>query len=268
MVQVGHLIDDDDGVIAVAPPQKYSLRHSVKPFICSTPDDFTEEREFLSKKIYPQINELYMMRGCRFAPVDIPWGVLDDQLSTGHLLRLNLGYICKCSPYFLCLLGERYGPYRPVDSPPLPKKVTSFPEYATSLDRNYLVAASAGYTWVLQEHHQNNSLTELEIIHATFLNDCDFAHFYIRQPEHLDKKFGHLSEEARITLSKPYLPVNEYADLNIRDLKQRIVNKGNPVKYFKTLEELGGHVFKDWTKVIDLVYPPLEYPIATLGRYI
>ncbi|XP_060075451.1 putative tetratricopeptide repeat protein 41 isoform X2 [Ylistrum balloti] len=264
MVQLGSLLDDEEGVVLVAPPQKYSLRKSIKPFICSTPDDFTEEREFLSQKIFPQINELCMMRGCRFSPVDIPWGMQDDQIATGHLLRLNLEYICKSLPYFLCLLGERYGPYRPVDSLPLPKKVTQLPEYATSLDRNYLVAASAGYEWVLQEHHQNNSLTELEIIHATFLNDCDYCHFYFRQPEHLDKKFGHLSDEARQKLSKPYLPVNEYADLNIRDLKQRIVNKGLPVKYFKVLEELGVHVIKDWTKVIDLVYPPLEYPVTTL----
>ncbi|XP_021370952.1 uncharacterized protein LOC110461680 isoform X2 [Mizuhopecten yessoensis] len=264
MVQLGSLLDDEEGVTPVAPPQKYSLRKSIKPFVCSTPDDFTEEREFLNQKIFPQINELYMMRGCRFSPVDIPWGMQDDQIATGHLLRLNLEYICKCLPYFLCLLGERYGPYRPVDSPSLPKKVTQLPEYATSLDRNYLVAASAGYQWVLQEHHQNNSLTELEIIHATFLNDCDYAHFYFRQPEHLDRKFGHLSDDARRKLSKPYLPVNEYDDLNIRDLKQRIVNKGLAVKYFKSLEELGVHVMKDWTKVVDLVFPPLEYSIATL----
>ncbi|XP_069142583.1 tetratricopeptide repeat protein 41-like isoform X1 [Argopecten irradians] len=264
MVQLGNLLDEEEGIVAVAPPQKYSLRKSIKPFVCSTPDDFTEEREFLSQKIFPQINELCMMRGCRFSPVDISWGIQDDQFATGHLLRLNLEYICKCSPYFLCLLGERYGPYRPIDSPALPKRVTQLPEYATALDRNYLVAASAGYKWVLQEHHQNNSLTELEIIHATFLNDCEYCHFYFRQPEHLDKKFGHLSEEARQKLSKPYLPINEYADLNIRDLKQRIVNKGLPVKYFKVLEELGVHVLKDWTRVIDLVYPPLEYPVSTL----
>ena len=63
-----------------------------------------------------------------------------------------------------------------------------------------------------------------------------------------------------------YKPENEYADLNIRDLKQRIVNKGLPVKYFQTKEELGQHVFEDWLTIINQLFPPLLQGPEFLGK--
>lgn len=90
----------------------------------------------------------------------------------------------------MCLLGESYGPYRPVESPKLPTKVKQLHEHANALDRNFLIAAMSGYTWVLQEAQQNTSLTELEIIQAAFLSDSQHCHFYFRQPEHLDVKYA------------------------------------------------------------------------------
>lgn len=63
-------------------------------------------------------------------------------------------------------------------------------------------------------------------------------------------------------------PESEYADLNIRDLKQRIVNKGLPVKYFQTCGELGAHVFVDWKAVIDELYPPLFESLGIFGKLI
>lgn len=66
-----------------------------------------------------------------------------------------------------------------------------------------------------------------------------------------------LSKEDQDKAIQLYKPDSEYADLNIRDLKQRIVNKGLPVKYFRTCAELGDHVLTDWKAVIDELYPPL-----------
>lgn len=78
-------------------------------------------------------------------------------------------------------------------------------------------------------------------------------------------RYGHYDEEQKELMSKIHLPQNEYADLNIRDLKQRIVKKGLSVKYFSTMEELSAHVIKDWREVIDVVYPPLEHSLPMLG---
>ncbi|KAJ8301148.1 hypothetical protein KUTeg_020135 [Tegillarca granosa] len=270
MVQQGFFLDDDEEMAPQEPAnQKYSLRKQIVPYICSTQEDFKEERDFLLKNIFPQIDQICRNRGASFSPVDIRWSDTDDSVSNGHLLKLNLDYICKCSPFFICLLGETYGPYRPVDSPPFPRRIPKSPEEIDEveswIDRNYFIAASAGYNWILKEAHQNNSIPELEIIQAAFFNDNKHCHFYFRQPEHLDHKYGHLSKDERDCLSVVHKPDSEYADLNIRDLKQRIVKKGLPVKYFKTFEELGNHVLKDWTAIIETLYPPLTFDSKILG---
>ena len=263
------LLDDEEDFNGFPESEpKYRLRKPITPYLCSTPDDFSEERDFLVKKIFPEVHELCQLRGGNFFPVDIRWKSGDDQACTGNLLKLSLDYICKCSPYMICLLGESYGPYRPVDLPKLPETFQTPSEECDWRDRNYMMAAAAGYTWVLKETHQNTSITELEIIQATFLSENTHCHFYYRQPEHLGVKYGHLSQDERNELSKVHLPENEYADLNIRDLKQRIVKKALSVKYFHTFEELGRHVIKDWTAVIDIVYPPLEQPIEILCKQI
>lgn len=260
--------DEDEEAQATEIDQKYQLRKPIRPFVCSTPEDFNEEKDFLLREIFPEIHKLCKLRGGNFLPYDIRWNPNGDEAASGNLLKLNLDYISKSSPFFICLLGESYGPYRYMEKPPLQKKIRNVEDLDDMdwMDKNYLMAASAGYTWVLQESHQNTSFTELEIIQAAFLCDNRHCHFYFRQPEHLDVKFGHLSEEKRIKLSKVHLPENEYADLSIRDLKQRIVKKALPVKYYRTNEELGRHVIKDWTAVIDVVYPALEHPLSTLGK--
>ena len=79
--------------------------------------------------------------------------------------------------------------------------------------------------------------------------------------------FADVSPEEQDSLLNLCKPENEYADLNIRDLKQRIVNKGLPVKYFKTKEELGHHVFEDWLEIINQLYPPLLQGPEFLGMY-
>nr|XP_022299795.1 uncharacterized protein LOC111108304 isoform X3 [Crassostrea virginica] len=258
--------DEDEDAQVAEVEQKYHLRKPIRPYVCSTPEDFNEEKDFLAMEIFPEIHKLCKLRGGNFLPYDIRWNPNGDETESGNLLKLNLDYITKSSPFFICLLGESYGPYRYAEKPPLPKKITNLEDLEEMdwMDKNYLMAASAGYTWVLQESHQNTSFTELEIIQAAFLCDNKYCHFYFRQPEHLDVKFGNLPEEKRTQLSKVHLPENENADLSIRDLKQRIVKKALPVKYYRTNEELGRHVIKDWTLVIDAVYPALEHPLSTL----
>lgn len=45
------------------------------------------------------------------------------------------------------------------------------------------------------------------------------------------------------------------------------MNKGLPVKYFRTNEELGNLVLSDWKEVLDETYPPLVEGPSILGGY-
>ena len=72
------------------------------------------------------------------------------------------------------------------------------PADASSLDVNFMVAASGGHDWVLEEENQSCSITELEIIQAAFRNtDTKHCYIYIRQQGHLDLLHKDLTKEQR-----------------------------------------------------------------------
>nr|XP_006820707.1 PREDICTED: uncharacterized protein LOC100366770 [Saccoglossus kowalevskii] len=245
--------------------RQFSWRQPVRPFISSTFKDFAEERDYLVRKVFPQIDNLCRQRGTYFAPVDLRWGINDEQSNSGNVVTLCLDYINRCTPFFICLLGERYGSHRPIDAPPLQRNCTDIPDDSSWLDKNFLVAASNGYSWVLQESHQTCSVTELEIIQAAFLNDNAHCHFYFRESVHIDNLFTDLPEEEREILLEKYHAESDYAELKMRDLKKRIVTKGLPVKYFQTPQELGRLVLEDWTGIINKMYPDINELILGMG---
>lgn len=151
MVQFGYDSDDEDGVVFESAKQKFTIRKPITPYVCSTPCDFDAERDYLAKEIFPQLEDLCLQRGTAFSPIDIQWTPDGLQTESGHLLRINLDFVVRCSPYFICLLGETYGPHRTPDDGKLPESLHSLPEDASWIDKNCLVAASAGYSWILKE---------------------------------------------------------------------------------------------------------------------
>ncbi len=197
-------------------------------------------------------------RGTYCAPVDLRWGIHDSQVSAGFMIQLCLDYVKKSAPFFISLIGERYGAHRPNDAPPLPKTYKDLPEEADWMDRNFLVAASSGYDWVLQDTYQHASVTELEIIQASFLEDTEFGFFYFRQPDHVDHLFTDLPEEERREKLKIYESESEYSSLKLKDLKARLVKRGLHIKYYKTPEDLAKIALEDWIGVVNRLYPPLE----------
>lgn len=241
-----------------------SSHDPLRVYVTSTPEDFDAERKFLSEIIFPQLKEMCLQRMSNFCPVDIRWKPGDSQVTSGHFLRFILDSISKCSPFFISLIGQRYGPYRALDSPKLSKNLKNISESTNWLDKNYLVAISAGYSWLMNDAHQNCSIPELEVLQAAFLCDNDYCHFYFRHSDHLDNKLLDATPREREELCAIYTVENDYADFRIRDLKQRILKRGLKVNYFKTLNELGSFVLTDWTTVINSLYPPL----INTGKYL
>ena len=86
-------------------PQSNELRL----FISSTFRDMQEEREHLVKKIFPEIRALCRERGIAFTEIDLRWGLTDEHVVLGQVIRACLEEIDKCRPYFIGLVGERYG---------------------------------------------------------------------------------------------------------------------------------------------------------------
>jgi hypothetical protein len=67
------------------------------------------EREALVKTVFPALREVCEQRGVVFCDVDLRWGVTAEQARTGEVVAICLEESAACRPYFIGLLGERYG---------------------------------------------------------------------------------------------------------------------------------------------------------------
>ena len=134
----------------LASTEKVENRPSIKPFVCSTFQDFTEEREYLSNVVFPKLDEIHKIRGTNFLPVDLYWNksnYLKQKLTDNRVILLCLDSITRCAPYFICLIGERYG----VHLTPTPVHNEEQKELAEWMSINLETAASFGYKWVTDE---------------------------------------------------------------------------------------------------------------------
>ena len=125
-----------------------SCRPAIQPFICSTFKDFSSERDYLQEQIFSKLDKCCQERGSRFCPVDLRWNKNQSQISSDDVLRVCLDSIALCAPYFICILGERYGVHRPVEGEP------SDGETEEWLERNFEVAAACGHHWVLEDENR------------------------------------------------------------------------------------------------------------------
>lgn len=88
--------------------EKYQDR-VVRVFISSTFRDMYAEREELVKYTFPELRRRCRERSVEFVDVDLRWGVTEEQSERGEVLPICLAEIERCHPYFIGLLGERYG---------------------------------------------------------------------------------------------------------------------------------------------------------------
>ncbi|MCX6842181.1 MAG: tetratricopeptide repeat protein [candidate division WOR-3 bacterium] len=209
----------------------------VRVFISSTFRDMFRERDILVKRIFPQLRKLCEERFVTWGEVDLRWGVPDEKKAEGKVLPICLEEIRRCRPYFIGVLGERYG---------------SLPE---ELPQDLLNREP----WL--KEHLKHSLTELEIWHGV-LNDLKMAgrsFFYFRDPGFLNR----LPTEAN---RSDFASESPEAAEKLAKLKTRIRSSGLPVcENYADPEELGDLVLEDLTKVIDELYPPGSEP-APLDR--
>ena len=184
-------------------------------------------------------------------------------MQKGQLLTSAFRFIERCAPFFIGLIGERYGCHR--DPTEVCLEIDDIGD--DWIDKNLLVAAKSGHDWLLDEHTQCKSFTELQFLYAAF-KDCPRRHqlyddvdlqcfFYYRQPEFKDTYLTHLSADERAPRLRQLEAEDEYCDEQCRRLKGDIIKRGHSVRYYHTLQELGEFVMRDWRMVIDEFCPPI-----------
>jgi tetratricopeptide (TPR) repeat protein len=83
-------------------------------FVSSTFEDMNAERDHLQQFVFPELQERLRAQRTHLAYVDLRWGVETSDLSDrkakeATVLKVCLSEIDRCRPYFIVLLGERYG---------------------------------------------------------------------------------------------------------------------------------------------------------------
>src|SRR3954449_7234275 len=118
---------------------------AIRVFISSTFRDMMQDREELIARVFPAIRKLCESRGVAWSEVDLRWGVTDEQKAEGDVLPICLAEIERTRPYFIGLLGQRYG-WVPEEIPAV---------LATELG------------WLSDD--AGRSVTELEILHGVLI---------------------------------------------------------------------------------------------------
>src|SRR6266550_4652914 len=82
---------------------------TVRVFISSTFRDMHAERDHLVKVVFPALRERLEKHRVYLIDIDLRWGVTRDQAENDEALDLCLQQIDECRPFFIGILGERYG---------------------------------------------------------------------------------------------------------------------------------------------------------------
>ncbi len=82
---------------------------TIRIFISSTFKDMHTERDHLVRFIFPELKEICRRHHVELVDIDLRWGVTEEEAHSGKVLDICLDEIDTCRPFFLGLLGHRYG---------------------------------------------------------------------------------------------------------------------------------------------------------------
>ena len=183
----------------------------------------TAEREYLVKKIFPEIRALCRNRGVTFTEIDLRWGLTEEEATLGRVIRTCLEEVDRCRPHFIGMIGQRYG---------------WVPEYhEIVMDPQLLIH----YPWIEEAALKGSSVTEMEFIHGVlnYPERDDHSVFFYRRAE-----------------ETPGIDNPE----RLENLIRRIEESGHEIEIFKTVEDLGHQVRLDLLATIDRIWPQADVP--------
>ena len=200
------------------------LNRTVRIFISSTFRDFGEERDLLMKRVFPELRRRARDRFVEVIGVDLRWGVTEEDSQKGETLPICLREIERSRPYFIGLLGERYG-WTP--------GAGQYPELLL-----------AQQPW-LAAHTGGTSVTELEVLHGVLNNPemAGQAFFYFRDAAWSEAKGPEFRSEGAQDQAK------------LARLKDGIRASSFPVVEYATPEAVADRITGDIWTLIDQQYP-------------
>jgi len=218
-------------------------KYFVRVFVSSTFRDFHAERDYLFQRVFPRLENACAELGILFIPVDLRWGVTTQEALDGEVIKLCLQEVDTCRPFFVAMLGERYGWH--VD--PFLDKQSS----GDTLLKETFDVASMTFPWV--KKWRDRSATEIEIRHAVLNNPNQKMHsfFFLRDPK--SEIVSNRSTKSEI--NDIFQAESEHAKKlqdQLKDSIRKIQSKQHRVTDgYASLEELGKTMFEQLKEAIE-----------------
>ena len=202
-------------------------------FISSTFQDMQTERDFLIKKTFPKLREIAARRLVTMTPIDLRWGITQEDSQSGKVVELCLQEIERCQPFFIGIIGERYG-WCPSES--------DFENNSMLFDQ---------YQWLHDDIAEGYSVTEIEMQFAVLRrHEHPNAFFFIKKPrqdEYADDKLKKL-------VSKVISTGKILSD--VIDNQEKLHEKGYCYyAYYTSPDDFAQLVEKSLTLQLDITFP-------------
>ena len=81
----------------------------VRIFISSTFSDMNGNRDEIVNKLIPYLRNRYESQNIVINAIDLRWGITDDDVLKGNVMDICFREIDKCRPFFIGIIGNRYG---------------------------------------------------------------------------------------------------------------------------------------------------------------
>ena len=189
----------------------------IRVFISSTFEDMKDERDYLIKKVFPELKLMAAEREVTLIDVDLRWGITEEQAKNGQVVDICFNEIDNSIPFFIGIVGNRYG---------------WCPEKDDVTNDNCL-----HYKTIKKYIDQHLSATEMEIQYGVLDREQPmYASFYI---------------DSRIIDSDQI----DYPD-HLNALKGKIMsNKRYPWDYYTSKIDLGNKVRGFFVSLLDKLFP-------------
>lgn len=231
-------------------------RH-IRVFISSTFQDMEKEREQLIKKVFPMLRKKAAKRGVVVTELDLRWGVTQEESENGKVLEICLNEIDNSRPFFIGLLGDRYG-WCPSEH---------------ELDKNHNIEEL--FPWVRQAIEEGKSVTEMEFLYGAlspqlFQDKHIDAYFWIKKnAANDDERLEKLKTEVRENLNYPCAEYTSPSDLGnqVAAIFEKILDERYPqqqlseVESFRLEQEL-------YQSRLTRTFLPIEQNIKVLDSFL
>lgn len=213
----------------------------IRLFISSTFRDMNEERDYLNNYVFPQIKDYCESRYIDFLPVDLRWGITEEESKNGLVIASCMQEVDNARPFFVGILGLRYG-----WMPTIEELNCSRPSITQNQE------------WLLSKLIDSASITEIEMDYAA-LRDMSIPHasFFIKSedvdvPEEFREEKGSVAEK------------------KLKELKDKIKGQSKyPVYSYHNPSEIGDILLQELKDMIEQEFPSSDndYSTSIISRH-